>query len=204
MGSEPWHDANLLRELYHDKEMSDQEIANELDCGRATVSKWMRKHDIERRDRSEAISKGKIKNSEVGRYLDGDGYYRATSRFQSDNSSVLIHRLLAISEFGFGAVCGSEVHHINGLSWDNRPSNISLKTPSEHSKHHADDRWSETRPWQDEKTLRQLYIEREMSVEDIADELGCTRWTVSAWLGHHGIETRHGPTKQAKSLSWRE
>lgn len=46
------------------------------------------------------------------------------------------------------------------------------------------------KPWRDEKALRELYIEREMSTFEIADELECCQHTVWRWLQKHGIETR--------------
>lgn len=43
-------DEDLLRELYHEEEMTTKEIAKELRCCRQTIEKWMKRFDIERRD----------------------------------------------------------------------------------------------------------------------------------------------------------
>lgn len=51
-------------------------------------------------------------------------------------------------------------------------------------------RFIKDQPWHDEGTLRELYVERELSVEDVATELGCDYQTVEKWVHHHGIETR--------------
>jgi len=32
-----------------------------------------------------------------------------------------------------------EVHHRNGIKWDNRPENIELKETTDHRKHHAEE-----------------------------------------------------------------
>lgn len=55
---------------------------------------------------------------------------------------VAVHQLLAISE-GYspydvfdGSTGNFEVHHINEISWDNRPENIEMLTPEEHGHSH--------------------------------------------------------------------
>lgn len=48
--SRPWTDRDRLVELYWDKELSQAEIAEELDCSIKTVERWFRKFDIETRD----------------------------------------------------------------------------------------------------------------------------------------------------------
>jgi transposase-like protein len=45
-------------------------------------------------------------------------------------------------------------------------------------------------PWRDENVLRDMYVEKEMSTHDIADQLGCSPPTVFNWLQKHEIETR--------------
>lgn len=47
-----------------------------------------------------------------------------------------VHRLLAIAKYGPDIVKDKHVHHKNGIRWDNRPENIGLLDPSEHSKLH--------------------------------------------------------------------
>lgn len=43
----PWRDAETLRELYWGEGLSQPEIADRLDCGVSTVTKWMGRNDIE-------------------------------------------------------------------------------------------------------------------------------------------------------------
>lgn len=45
--SEPWHDEDLLRELYVDEGMSSIDIANELDCAKHTVLKWLHRSGVD-------------------------------------------------------------------------------------------------------------------------------------------------------------
>jgi transposase/predicted transcriptional regulator len=42
----------------------------------------------------------------------------------------------------------------------------------------------------DESLLRGLYVERGLSLSDVAQEAGCSIWKTRAWLRRHGIETR--------------
>ncbi len=49
---------------------------------------------------------------------------------------------------------------------------------------------SQDKPWQDEETLRRLYIEEGMTQPEIADEFGCGQSTVSNWLQKFDVKTR--------------
>ncbi|MCD2203828.1 hypothetical protein LPA46_10775 [Halobacterium sp. KA-6] len=63
----PWRDESLLHELYWKQELSTVKIADELGCTQQTVSKWMQKFDIPRRDPREAAP-----NRRGARRRDGD------------------------------------------------------------------------------------------------------------------------------------
>jgi len=133
----PWRDEDRLRELYHDKEMSTHEIGEEFDCDRTTVLRWMRIHGIERRDRKKAHRMAKF--NRWARYrTTQQGYeeWRSPDKDIKGERSVRVHRLVAVAEHGLEALKGKVVHHKNGVSWDNRPENLELLTPSEHSKLH--------------------------------------------------------------------
>lgn len=45
-------------------------------------------------------------------------------------------------------------------------------------------------PWRDEDTMRELYLDEQLSTYDIASELDCSPSTVRKWLQRHGIELR--------------
>lgn len=49
----PWRDKEWLREHYHDKQFTQQEMAEKAGCGRDTIKRWMDKHDVKRRTLSE-------------------------------------------------------------------------------------------------------------------------------------------------------
>ena len=54
--------------------------------------------------------------------------------------------------------------------------------------------------------LREQYVERERTIYDIADGLGCGAKTVQRWLKRHGIETRRGVShrldERVKDADW--
>jgi transcriptional regulator with XRE-family HTH domain len=58
------------------------------------------------------------------------------------------------------------------------------------------------KPWADEQLLRELYNDKDMTLSEIADELGCVASTISLWMDEFDIKReRYDP---AKSGPWRE
>jgi len=55
-GTKRYRDEGVLRELYIDKQKSISEISEIFDVSYTCIHRWMEKHDIERRDLSEANS----------------------------------------------------------------------------------------------------------------------------------------------------
>lgn len=45
-------------------------------------------------------------------------------------------------------------------------------------------------PWHSEAVLKERYVERGLTIQEVADELGCHWLTVRDWLDTHEIETR--------------
>jgi len=63
-------------------------------------------------------------------------------------------------------------------------------------------------PWRNEETLRRMYIEKEMSLTDMADELGCSGATVSNWLTKYNItqpkqhdESNNAATPESRTIA---
>jgi len=120
----PWTDEDTLRRLYRNEGLSTHEIADVLNCSQATVFNWMEKYDIER----ETPNKEKVPS--LTHHT--NGYETFQSQGGDGNDSVLHHRLLAVSIWGFEQLAGKVVHHKSNIPWDNRPSNLQLVTQSEH------------------------------------------------------------------------
>lgn len=135
-------DPEVLRELYHERGLSTVEIADLPSVSvqnAATIRHHMVKNDIERR------STGENKRVPYATYcMESSGHYSWTSRDPDGKQrGVKVHRLIAIAEHGVDAVVGNHVHHKNGIPWDNRPSNLEIKTPE---KHHSDHMEGESHP----------------------------------------------------------
>jgi transcriptional regulator with XRE-family HTH domain len=142
----PWRDAETLERLYIAEELTTREIADRLGCTNGTVSKWLNHHDIPTRENWVAgVEAAKRANREerVAQRTLPSGYEYWASKEGADrtNRIVYVHRLLAVAEHGFDAAAEREVHHCNGIPWDNRPENIDLLSKSDHGRHHANQRW---------------------------------------------------------------
>lgn len=136
----PWRDAELLRRMYWDKQMSPYDIAEELNCAARTIYTWLDKHDIEQRSHKESAILGKLRDR-VPRFETQDsGYERWMTRHRYERWQCKVHRLLAVAEYGFDTVCDNHVHHKNGIRWDNRGENIEVLSEKEHSRLHFEER----------------------------------------------------------------
>lgn len=173
----PWQDKDTLKELYCEEGMSITEIANELDGGHTTISRWLHKHGIETK---------KGYDERPPHYTTDDDGYKFWRITDGDTyRSVAVHRLLAVAEYGLDATNGKHVHHKNHIPWDNRPKNIELKSPEQHLRDHAYERYGNGKaPWRDEEKLKQVVSETD-TYQDAASELGCSTTTVRRWLNKY-------------------
>lgn len=142
-----WHDKNTLISLYNSGD-SLRTIADKFDIDKATISYWMEKHGIERRDRWQAR-----REFPPTHYWNKDGYEISAGRYYE----TAIHRLIMVAEHGFDCVddwSKYEVHHKNKHPADNRPENLELMKKPEHSRHHIKENelWKKTENWQNSQT----------------------------------------------------
>ncbi|USZ70439.1 homing endonuclease associated repeat-containing protein [Natronosalvus halobius] len=63
---------------------------------------------------------------------DSSGYERWVHTYEGEQSEVSVHRLLAVSEFGFDAVVDKQIHHKKPIPWLNTPDNIIALTKRQH------------------------------------------------------------------------
>lgn len=120
-----------LEEKYVDEKKTAVEIAELVGCSDKAVYHWLRKYDISRRSLTDYATM-----APAAFYTTKQGYEAASSGYKRKSETFQIHRLLAVAEWGMDAVSGAVVHHKNHIPWDNRPENIELMAPSEHSAHH--------------------------------------------------------------------
>ncbi|WP_247005100.1 HNH endonuclease signature motif containing protein [Halosolutus gelatinilyticus] len=126
----PWNDRELMMTLYHDQELSSNQIADLFDCSQATVSNWLKRHGIETRSIQQALS------TKYGNYAKLQMHQKGYECWRADKSPVLVHRLVMVAEHGFEAIQGKKVHHKNEIPWDNRPDNLELLSRKEHQRKH--------------------------------------------------------------------
>ena len=134
----PWRDEELMRELYHGKRMSQQEIADYFDneITQAGVGYCLDELGIEKRSRSES-TKDRWHKRPLRPCIDTThGYKVVKDGYDGEDAKVYMHRLLAAAVYGVDEMDGKVVHHKNEIPWDNRPDNIELMTPAEHAEHH--------------------------------------------------------------------
>ena len=123
-----WRYKRILTELYHEKGLTLEEIADELGCTKHTVWIWVGRY---------GLSKGVRQKKGPTHYPTSTEYERWDHQYKNEKWCVKVHRLLAVAEFGFDAVADKSIHHRNDIPWDNRGQNLRPLSHSEHVKWHA-------------------------------------------------------------------
>lgn len=169
-----YRNADLMEELYVEQQMSMSEIASELDCSTATVSRWIDRHGIGARELSEASRLSMLKKP-AHFHTNNKGRELWAENSGEEYDIVQVHRLLAVAEYGLDAVVDKHIHHKNEIPWDNRPENLVPMDPSEHLSQHTsgNTRNEKITP----KNCRSIQAS-EMSRERLAAEYGVCEKTV--------------------------
>jgi len=143
-----YNDAEWLRQEYVEKGRSAIDMSEECGVHFDTIYKRLKEHNIPRRTIKEATNlsdKYGFKGRDHPRWNESivpyythsrDNYVCWSHNWDNTRDHVFVHRLIAVAEYGIDAVKGKEVHHKNGIKWDNRPDNLELLTSSEHTKLH--------------------------------------------------------------------
>lgn len=129
-------DEEEVRRLYNEGN-SLNDLADEYGVSSATVYRWMDDWGIERRSISVSTSMAAGSYYDIDLRVDKDGYivFNGTAP-DSTGYTVRIHRLAAVAWFGYDAVVDYDVHHLNGVPFDNRQSNITVMEHGEHASEH--------------------------------------------------------------------
>lgn len=147
-----YQDEDWLRQKYVTEGKSTREIGDEAGCTGSTISRWLRNHGIERREKwkagVEAAKRANRKEYVKMRTFDAEdvnAYEYWMTRVWEDGERVTknlyVHRLLAVAEYGFDEVKDRDVHHKIPIPWLNTHDNIELVGKSEHGEYHTNQRW---------------------------------------------------------------
>lgn len=174
---------DVLQQLYWKKGMNQSEIADVFDVCTKTISNWMDKHDIDTRT---------THRGPASFFTDRDGYEYWKTEVLGERELVPVHRLVEVADCGFDVVADNVVHHENEIPWDNRPENLTVMSVSEHNSHHQQER-HEGEPWKDPDRLREEYVERGKTMQEVAEELDTTVKTVHKYIHEYDIPVRENP-----------
>ncbi len=137
-GSIDHTDPGTLRQLYHDEELSANQIGEMAGVTGAAVRYHMEKHDIERRDRYDAA--GMRNRVEYADYrIDKDGYAIWQTAVDGTTKRATVHQLLCIALGDDPHEVYSddtETHHKIPIPWLNTPENVELVTTGTHRTTH--------------------------------------------------------------------
>jgi len=131
-GAEPWKDPEVLRRLYHDKGLTQREIADEFGCTQPNISHWLRRLGIETRTTSETegITKEHRDDGRVRYHMRvGDGDVERFFRYE----------LVALLEFDPSVVFADDthIHHDMGSPYViDHPTNLDVLGRAEHTRLH--------------------------------------------------------------------
>ena len=124
-----------LISLHYGQGLTQYEIADVYNCSRATIKRRFKKYDID------GINRGGYWNKK--NYV-CHGFYKHGSSVEYESwtekdKRVYVHQLLACVDNDPHEVFASNnhVHHVNGISIDNRHDNIVVIDKREHARIHA-------------------------------------------------------------------
>lgn len=126
-----WEDEELMRTLIEDKGFSTIKVSEMFNCGQSSIARAKVEFKLD--------GKPDPRKKPPHHYWDSRGYETVCYDNGAEKGQFYIHRLIAIAEYGIEAVKENDVHHINGVKWDNRPSNIEVISPQEHGKIHREE-----------------------------------------------------------------
>lgn len=138
MGEKPYHDADVLEELYYEEGLNQQEIADKFDVAHQTISTWMNRHDI-----NPGIEAGQFEAGPGVNFFTTKAGYEIIAAWNAETQQmehVKHHRLLACLNASPGEIAERHVHHENGVKWDNRTGNLDVRNPTAHLSDHARER----------------------------------------------------------------
>ena len=214
-----YRDESWLRERYIIQQQKISEIAAEIGCSTATIHRWLKNHEIERRD-AWPETPDKLQNRE---WLHEQYVFR--ERSVGDIAQ-------EVGYTGPGVLNWLEHHGIErrgeyqstpdklqDSSWLEEQYTNQMKKISEIASElgcsvNTISRWLDRHAIEtqqggltppkltDSEWLEEQYLDHRRSTRDIAAEIGCSQKAVSDWLHEHGIETRPNAPTGRDNQNW--
>jgi DNA-binding CsgD family transcriptional regulator len=123
---------NRIKELYRERGLSQDEVSDILDANPRTVNRHIKHYGLSKTP----------KEWQRDRYGNSVSFRTTTRGYEvvtiPGGGDYLVHRLVAVAEYGIDAVKENHIHHENGVKWDNRVDNLEPIDPSNHATLHAD------------------------------------------------------------------
>lgn len=142
---QPYRDPEVLRRLYWSEGLDIHQIAERYGVHQKTIWRWFEKYNIDRREASRAGStqRGTRYQKFTPYGVDHQGYEVWSGSTAVDGfSTTFVHQLLAVADgadpYKVYGGCAYQIHHKNGVKWDNRPGNVELLTAKEHAAKHPE------------------------------------------------------------------
>jgi len=112
-------------------------------------------------------------------------------------TEIQMSRVVAIGEFGLDSIVGKDVHHKNGITWDNRPENLEPMSRSDHMRRHAT-----TRVYDKGENHKNAKLSNS-DVEEIREKYETGDYTQGELGEEYGVSRRHiGSIVNREVRSW--
>jgi|LakMenEpi03Aug12_release.lakeMendotaPanAssembly.Ray.scaffolds.fasta_scaffold11953_10 hypothetical protein len=131
--------AEQLREMHHDRRMSQREMAAQLGCGQSQVQRLMKKHGIEAlpMHRPERNAKIAAKRKDQFTPMQAKWSGRSCLKVTVDGKRVQAHRAMAETILGRKLTADETVHHCDNDQKNNSPDNLWVfPTKADHTRYH--------------------------------------------------------------------